>query len=488
MNPRSRFRALLTPSACLVVTTSLGSTMLWACGPEQVATQTGTVDASTPPPAEDAGGQDATSTADGGTDASVVVVGPRVLDLAARGESTCALLENGIAKCWGVGGALGIGDTKARGNAPGQMGANLPNLDMGPGRSIVAFAVGERHTCGRLDNATVKCWGTNYAGELGLGDNILRGDDPGEMGANLPPVDVGGDVAQLAVDDGHSCAVLGDGRVKCWGTNFNGKLGLGDEKYRGSAVGHMGAALPAVDLGVGVIASRVVAGREFNCAQVGKGAIKCWGANSEGELGLGDTKNRGALPGHMGANLPNTDLGSASEIKQLVAGLVHACALFADGSVKCWGSNRYSQLGLGDSQARGDAPNEMGTNLPALNFGPGRSAVQLAAGTYHTCAILDDGTVRCWGSNNDGELGYGDRQFRGDGAIPLSTLPPVDLGPARTAKAIAAGSAHNCVVTNTNAVVCWGRNMQGNLGVGDTKGRGDDPRHMGSALVPVTLE
>jgi len=99
-----------------------------------------------------------------------------------------------------------------------------------------------------------------------------------------------------------------------------------------------------------------------------------------------------------------------------------------DGSVKCWGNNSVGPLGLGDTQQRGDGPGEMGATLPAVNLGPGKTALQLTAGLGHTCARLDDGSVKCWGRNFEGQLGLGDTQNRGDGPGEMgAALPAVQL-------------------------------------------------------------
>ncbi|KAJ1479999.1 regulator of chromosome condensation 1/beta-lactamase-inhibitor protein II [Baffinella frigidus] len=98
---------------------------------------------------------------------------------------------------------------------------------------------------------------------------------------------------------------------------------------------------------------------------------------------------------------------------QLTAGRVHTCAVLNDSSVRCWGQNWDGMLGLGDTLERGGRSSDMGANLPAMDLGPGRIAVQLSAGEYHTCALLDNGSVKCWGSNAFGQLGLGDTQRRG---------------------------------------------------------------------------
>jgi hypothetical protein len=165
------------------------------------------------------------------------------------------------------------------------------------------------------------------------------------------------------------------------------------------------------------------------CARLDNGAVKCWGYNFFGQLGLG---NNG--PGEMGDALPAVNLGTGRTAVALASGRHHTCARLDNGAVKCWGNNLEGELGLGDKSNRGDGPGEMGDALPTVDLGTGRTAVALTAGGYHTCAPLDNGELKCWGANFDGQLGLSDRADRGDGPEEVGDfLPPVDLGSAQSA-------------------------------------------------------
>ena len=126
--------------------------------------------------------------------------------------------------------------------------------------------------------------------------------------------------------------------------------------------------------------------------------MKCWGRGNYGQLGYGDTNNRGDGPNEMGDNLPTVDLGNGKTVKILVAGGYHTCAVLNDDTVKCWGRWNNGRLGYGDTNNRGDGPNEMGDNLPTVDLGTGKTVKQLVAGGDHTCAVLNDDTVKCWGN------------------------------------------------------------------------------------------
>jgi hypothetical protein len=410
----------------------------------------------------------------------------------AGGGHACARLDDGTVKCWGDNsrGQLGLGDTNTRGDGPLDMGDNLPAVDLGTGRTAQALAAGYQRTCALLDDDTVKCWGLNDYGQLGLGDTSDRGDGPGEMGDNLPAVDLGtGRTAQaLAASTFHTCALLDDGTVKCWGRNHLGQLGLGDTSDRGDEPLEMGDNLPAVDLGTGRTAQALAASMYHTCALLDDGTVKCWGRNDNGRLGLGDIDSRGDEPMEMGDNLPAVDLGTGRTARALAAGGYYTCALLDDDTVKCWGGNYDGALGLGDTSHRGDGPLEMGDNLPAVDLGTGRTAQALAARWGHTCALLDDDTVKCWGGNDYGQLGLGDIDSRGGGPLQMGdNLPAVDLGTGRTAQALAAGDSHTCALLDDGTVKCWGYNDWGQLGLGDTNYRGDEPDEMGDALPAINL-
>ena len=420
--------------------------------------------------------------------------------LGAGGDEVCATVIDSTFKCWGANGSgqLGQGDTVNRGDAPKQMGNDLKSIDVGSKRSVAAFTVGGSHVCAQLDNQTVKCWGANGSGQLGLGDTVNRGDAPGQMGDNLPAVDLGTDrkALILAAGQAHTCAILDNYTVKCWGDNSYGQLGLGDTANRGDGPNEMGDNLPPVDLGTDsqgfpLDAFALAAGAYHTCALLFDNVTtavtaKCWGDNSNGQLGQGSTNNLGDEPGEMGDNLPAIDLGTGRTSTVLAAGQAHTCAVLDDGTAKCWGDNSAGQLGQGDTATMpdiGDAPGEMGDTLPPIELGTGLAALIVSAGGATSCALLSDLTVKCWGDNSDGQLGQGDTVNRGDDPGEMGdNLPAIDLEGDRTAVAVVSGVDHTCALLGNQRVKCWGLNDMGQLGLGDTDNRGDGPDEMGKSL------
>jgi cysteine-rich repeat protein len=403
---------------------------------------------------------------------------------------TCAWLNGGKGlKCWGANtvGELGLGDTESRGDDPNEMGSALPLLNLGSNAAITSIAI-ESHKCALFADGSVKCWGFNEDGQLGLGDDKHRGAAAAEMGANLPVVNLGtGKTAKaIAVGGSHTCAILSDDSVKCWGYNGNGQLGLGDPEDRGDGPGEMGDDLPAVNLGSGKTAMAIAAGALFTCALLSDGELKCWGLNFRGQLGLGDTESRGDEGGEMGDNLPTVNLGQGKAAKKIACGNSHTCGVLMDGSVKCWGDNFSGQLGQGDTVHRGDGMSEMGDDLPAVNLGAGKTVQAIATSTSGACALFSGGTVKCWGLNDEGALGLGDILNRGDGLGEMGdALPEVDLGWGKKALALTAGSGHVCALLAEGAIKCWGGGPA--LGLGDLAPRGDGPNEMGQPLPTVKL-
>ena len=219
--------------------------------------------------------------------------------------------------------------------------------------------------------------------------------------------------------DSVTCAILDDGSVKCWGNNAIGQLGLGDTipSNRGGTTDTIGDNLQALDFGTDLNAEYLYGGVRHHCVVFSNGAVKCWGYNSAGQLGIGDKINRGASHGDMGASLPWLDLGADRDAEKLALGMDHTCALLDDGCVKCWGAGDSGQLGYGDYVDELSPPSDC-VDLGSLYK-------DICSGNKHVCAIRTDGSVRCWGSNYNAELGIG---YGYQGGASKPTPQVVQLG------------------------------------------------------------
>ncbi len=394
-----------------------------------------------------------------------------VARVAAGQHHTCALIDGGALRCWGRGefGQLGYGNADNVGDDefPSDVGdVALP----GP---VVKLALGGQHSCAILQDGGLRCWGLNDRGQLGYGSLDNFGDD--EPLATLPAVSV-----PLAVDvapgERHTCARVGNGGVRCWGRNDQGQLGYGNTLAPTPEM-----LLPGGPVALGGTTSSLTSGWYHSCVTFVDGGVRCWGRNDNGQLGYGNLAAIGdnELPNAVGlVNLIPPQLPPNTEIVSLALGGNHGCALLGGGELMCWGANGSGQLGGGDLDTTGD--DELpSTRTPVALGGPAKAVV---AGANHTCALLTDGSVMCWGDNAVGQLGYGHTDNIGDDETP-DLVDPVNLG--GEAKQLAAGGNHTCALLQNGDVVCWGQNNFSQLGLGSsvTVGDNETPADVGPVKV-----
>lgn len=387
-----------------------------------------------------------------------------VIDLlAGGGEHTCAFSKPTRLRCWGshaagqlgaeVDGDLGDDELPYQGYAPGHDIEHAID-EVAP---IVQVSAHDGHTCILTARGLVRCWGhRDYLGILSE-ENI--GDD--EPPSAAPFVDVGGPVAQIATGPLRTCARLVDGHVRCWGLNFAGELGYGLI----GLVGDDETPAQVGDVPLGVMVKAIAGGGDHFCAITKDDNLRCWGQNYEGQLGYGHQETIGddETPAAAG----DVALGGDA-ITQVAVGYVHTCALNTSGEVRCWGLGNHGQLGYGNTDDIGD--DELPASVGYVEVDGPRKVQQIAAGAAHTCALLDDGAVKCWGLGSYGQTGSGMVEDIGDDESPASA-PDVVLG--GKAKSISLGM-HSCALLASGHARCWGRNEYGQLGLGHTEVVGDD--------------
>ncbi|HEX8821402.1 MAG TPA: LamG-like jellyroll fold domain-containing protein, partial [Archangium sp.] len=377
------------------------------------------------------------------------------------GEShTCVLLGDGASRCWGLNdsGQLGQGHTHSLGDdEPLSSVGNVPLAESG-----AQLAVGGHHTCALLEGGAVRCWGRNDSGQLGYGHTRSLGDD--EAFSNSGYVPFGGRAVELVAGFAHTCALLDTGKVRCWGHNAHGQLGLRHTRPIGDDE------LPSGDVDVGGTVRHLVAGAWHTCALLTTGAVRCWGRNDSGQLGLGHTRPIGDDESPASAGV--VSLGGT--VVQLAAhgNSQHTCALLEGGAVRCWGRNAHGQLGQGHTNPLGD--DETPASVASVNTGG--TVLQVATGAEHTCALLSPGDLKCWGRNESGQLGRGNTN-----SLSTPPGPPVNLG-GSMAFQLAAGAWHTCALLSAGEPRCWGRNTHGQLGLGNTYNLGDNESPSGAAL------
>ena len=415
----------------------------------------------------------------------------------AGAHRSCALLTDGQVKCWGDGtnGALGQENSDTLGDGTDEMGDHLPSVNLGTSLMAKFMAMANNdsnangHACVILDNGRVKCWGTGGSGELGQGSTNNIGDDVGEMGDNLAYTDLGiGRTAKiLSLGPGFSCALLDNGTLKCWGKNSDGQLGQNDSSNRGDGAGEMGNSLTPINLGMGRTAKDIDSGINHVCALLDNNMVKCWGGNSNGQLGQGNTDNIGDGIGEM-ESLAAVDLGDDRTAKRVAAGQNYTCAVLDNNDLACWGSNVSNRLGIEDDSTNpniGDAASEMGENLVETHL-TDEDAIYVDLGVDSTCVIRKNNDLYCWGQNDSGQLGLENSDTKGSGTTGAADIV-VDLGSSRMAKMVQLGTQHVCALLDDDTIKCWGRNQAGQLGQENTATIGDESGEMGDNLTAVNL-
>ncbi|MBT5617984.1 MAG: hypothetical protein HOJ71_02815, partial [Euryarchaeota archaeon] len=340
--------------------------------------------------------------------------------IAIGGEHMCVITDQKSVMCWGNGasGQLGNNDTTSHVSPVLVEG-------FGPGRTATALSAGFAHTCALLDNGSVTCWGKGTSGQLG---DDLSQDSP--LPATITALPSGHKAITIASGYDHTCAILDDGSVACWGEGSSGQLGNG-------ALIDSSTPQTTQSLGFNSSAKSISLGRYHSCAITDNGTTVCWGQGSQGQLGNGATSEE-ASP------VTTAPFPFNQKAVALASGEEHTCALMSTGSVACWGNGANGRLGNGASSS---------ASTPELTepFGGGRTAVAISSQHQHTCALLNDGNVSCWGSDEDGRAGTGDALSEHN--IPTDTA---GLGAGRTSLSIAAGFSSTCAILDDLSTVCWG--------------------------------
>ncbi|MEZ4703687.1 MAG: hypothetical protein R3A11_00535 [Bdellovibrionota bacterium] len=341
-----------------------------------------------------------------------------VVDITVGYAHVCALAEHGKVKCWGSQdlGQLGVAYSDSYiGDQATEMGFNLLSVDLG-GLKAIQISAGFYHTCALLEDHRIKCWGANDFGQLGTEDQNSYGTSPFPTGSNQPFTNVGsGKVIKVSAGGESTCVLFEAGDVKCWGINDFGKLGIGGVLggYVGGQVGDMGNNLPAIDVG-GEKVIDVEVGSFVSCVILESGKSKCWGRNSVGQLGMDSLGDQGSGVGDIaamsGINVGGEKIASASPSGY------HSCVVLASGNVTCFGGPGAGKLGYenNDFVGNGSGTSVANAGYVALGLISGEKVIEMASSYAHNCIKTNMDRIKCWGYNNVGQLGYGDFSQRGD--------------------------------------------------------------------------
>lgn len=392
--------------------------------------------------------------------------------ITAGAEHSCARITDGTVRCWGSNSEGQLGDDSGPGTRS-LVPVQVAGID-GVSTEATWVSAGDSHSCAALKSGEVQCWGRNTNGQLGTG--VIFPNSP-------LPVTVTGIESAVSVTAGgnHTCARLTDETVRCWGRNEEGQLGsgaAGSNQPTPSPVRVPGFPINPFLQGV----QAVTAGANHTCAHIGtfsdfffratssptrtlsapffvfkppitilppalrrpqflvSSLIRCWGNNLSGQLGTGTNDNSTLSVETKSLVFPNILVAAGSD---------HVCTVDS-GSVKCWGENASRQVNPNDIDDRAEP------SIVPLGSVPRGTQASLDAGRNHSCTLLTDNRVRCWGSNALGQLG----------TPSASATGPIEVSGITTATSVAAGANHSCAVLGVgiDGVRCWGSNSEGQLG------------------------
>ena len=395
--------------------------------------------------------------------------------------TNCMILNDFSIKCWGGNQYGQIGDGTRGADRYAAVAVNLP-VGLQP-RSLSSSS-SANHICSVMVDGSLYCWGNNQYGQIGDGTNCESNNYANGcngVGGRSVPIEVSLPIGRTAtaVTTGatHTCAIMDDGSVWCWGSNSNGKLGVGNSS---SGTPSWTFTPQQVLLPSERTAIAISSGYHHSCAVLDNNSIVCWGLNDHYQLGNWNS-GFSTIPTHV-----STSQGLS--FNSIASGKYHNCAITNDNNAYCWGQNYYYQLGDATSTYRGDSATLKLVTLPV-----GRQAMGLSLGEYSSCSILDDESSYCWGNDYANQLNtqyecqsgdYSNGCTDGYRSTPAESISPI----GRSYIAIFRGASHACMAVDNGGIYCFGYNGGGPLGNGSTNGNGPNYVHIGYNLSVLTSD
>ncbi|GAB5365072.1 hypothetical protein AAMO2058_001025200 [Amorphochlora amoebiformis] len=379
-----------------------------------------------------------------------------ILDISSGEDHTCVVIGRGeegkrSVKCWGSGfyGQLGSGSSSNVGDDPDETSKSFNDVDLGNANPVKVKA-GAAHTCVLLDDGNIKCWGWGVCGQTGYGHVSTTGDDSNEMGTNLHNVHLNGlKAVDLALGETHTCALLEDDTVRCWGCNSNSQLGIQHPSPRDTEPYPIHTHLLPIPFSSRAVG--VVAGSTYTCARLENGHVECVG-------------NFGSFTTHknVAVNPKNVSLPQGQSAEGLVGGKFFACAILSNQDLYCFGQSFSREFD--NKSMKLQHPNEIASHRIPLS---GR-VKNAAAGDFHVCVSTGNVTHECWGWNAFQQLGF----TSSESTVPVDSSVKRRFLPGLKVSQFALGSAHTCAVVGSRKVTvrCVGMGLAGQ--------RGDGMRHM----------
>lgn len=365
------------------------------------------------------------------SDSAVTIVKPT--DIVMGYAHMCATYNDGSLKCWGenANGQLGIGSTSTMGDAGFEVGGAIPFVDLGVGRTPIKVVAGFQHTCALLDDSSVKCWGDNGYGQLGIG---------GTTDATTPTVVSFG--ARIPTDiwarSYSTCATFTNNTTVCWGLNTKGQAG------NGTVVNVSTPPVAGINFGSSQYAISIAGTTTATCALLNDSTVQCWGENStNGQLGYGNLTDRTSPTGtalNFGAGLSAIKIIGYASSSTSTTSEGSFCALLDDNTMKCWGRGTRGQIG-----DNGAVDRTSPTATVALGFTPS----EIYSGREFNCVLTPTNNLRCWGRNTTGQLLIGSTTQQNSAATCKTTLTGAHTAVVTT---ITVASTTNCAAASATGV------------------------------------
>jgi len=347
-------------------------------------------------------------------------------EIAAGEYATCALRGPGMVWCWGTG--EGVGPSMSE-TVPTRLPGNL---------LFTKLVAGKYHFCALTRNGEVYCWGSGYNGQLGNG---ASGDETSPVAVDLGELQA----VELSAGENHTCAVIPNGSLYCWGLNAYGCLGVGENPSETNTPLQVTSVNDA---------RFVAAGALHTCVVRESGVVSCWGSGFTGQLGHGEFAD----------SLDPVDASGIVDAVAVTAGDYFTCALESTGVTSCWGDNITGQVGDGTTEIR---------LVPTPLSSPPTDLVSLDSGWLHSCGVGQDDVAYCWGDSEYGKLGRLSTMPLCDDAPIGDTIAPVlQTGPSPISPImrVTAGTHHSCALNTGGMIYCWGLDNGGLLGSGPSSG------------------
>lgn len=362
----------------------------------------------------------------------------KLQSITAGSSHACGITADHVAYCWGRNADGELGNPSITAPCPESNEAcSQKPVRVAGGLAFTSISAGHNYTCAIATSGAAYCWGSNSYGQLGIGGQAPA-SRPARVGIE------GVTFTSISAGFSHTCAVTSGGAAYCWGSNAGGMLGAG-----GPAGGGHTVPTPVA----GHLAFRSISAGYFHtCGVARDGGTWCWGRNEQGEVGT-TARALSSTPVRVAGSLASRLVLAAPEFD-------YSCAVDPSGALSCWGSGCYGQLGLDSVTATCGTPPMPCSPTPAAVKTP--AAIQTVSGSFsHTCALTTTGAVLCWGDNNEGQLG--------SGAMGERVATPTPVAGGVTFRALGVGREFACAIAADGAPYCWGRNADGQLGIGSVE-------------------